>query len=191
MFSWNWAATESASVVGEAVTIAVASHAPPLAKIFIVSVAYDTTDAVLAVPRRLFANPDGYPHSGMYDTLAHRIRHSYDAYLLRCGTSLETIRRVLGHSYIITTIGNLHVTEADLSDAIDRAFEQPDDDAQAAWARTWQCGHPGGRPHKTGTPASEEAGVPSNSEGQALMSFAISWLSRLPERPPCHRHRRQ
>jgi site-specific recombinase XerD len=48
----------------------------------------------------------------------------------RRGASLETIRRVLGHSSITTTIRNLHVTDADLSEAIDRAFKQPDDDAQ-------------------------------------------------------------
>jgi hypothetical protein len=66
-----------------------------------------------------------------------------------------------------TTIRNLHVTDADLSDGIDRAIEQPNDDEMDACARTWQYGRPGGRPHKTGTPASEEAGVPSNdSESQ-------------------------
>jgi hypothetical protein len=60
MFTWNRAATESASVVEEAVTIAVVSHAPPLKTAFIVTVAPDTTDAVSAVPKRLFANFDGY-----------------------------------------------------------------------------------------------------------------------------------
>jgi hypothetical protein len=116
MFSWNWSATESASVVEKAVTIAVVSHARRLATAVIETVAYDTTDAVLAAPRRLFANPDGYPHSGMYDTLAHRIRRSYAADMLRCGTSLGTIRRVLGHSSITTTIVYRHVTDADLSE---------------------------------------------------------------------------
>ena len=62
----------------------------------------------------------------------HRIRHSYATDLLRRGASLETIRRVLGHSSITTTIRYLHLTDADLSDAIDRAFKEPDDDAQAA-----------------------------------------------------------
>jgi hypothetical protein len=85
MFSWNWAATESASVVEEAVTIAVVSHAPPLATIFIVSVAYDTealagVDEVLAAEfrqhgpasTRLLANPDGYLGTAAHDTLADR-----------------------------------------------------------------------------------------------------------------------
>jgi hypothetical protein len=66
MFSWNWAATESASVVEEAVTIAVVSRARPLTTTFIVIVAPDTT-----------------------------------------------------------TIRNLHVTGADLSDGIDRAVNHP------------------------------------------------------------------
>jgi hypothetical protein len=109
MFSWNWAATESASVVEEAVTIAVVSRARPLTTAFIVTVAPDTM-----------------------------------------------------------TIRNLHVIDADLSDGIDRAFEQPNDDEEDACARTWQCGRPGGRPHKTGTPASEEAGVPSNDSASQL-----------------------
>jgi site-specific recombinase XerD len=64
-------------------------------------------------------------------TIPHRIRHSYTTDLLRRGASLETIRRVLGHSSITTTIRYLHLTGADLSEAIDCALERPDDEQAA------------------------------------------------------------
>ena len=57
----------------------------------------------------------------------HRLRHSYATNLLRAGTSLEVIRRLLGHASITTTIRYLHLNGQDLATAIDHVFPLTND----------------------------------------------------------------
>lgn len=53
---------------------------------------------------------------------AHRWRHTYATSLLRHGEDIHVVQRLLGHSNIATTIRYLHLSDADLMDAVDRAF---------------------------------------------------------------------
>jgi len=52
----------------------------------------------------------------------HRWRHTYATCLIRRGVDLHVVQRLLGHSNIATTTRYLHLSDADLLDAIDRAF---------------------------------------------------------------------
>ena len=52
----------------------------------------------------------------------HRWRHTDATSLLRHGEDIHVARRLLGHSNIATTIRYLHLSDADLMDAVDRAF---------------------------------------------------------------------
>jgi site-specific recombinase XerD len=52
----------------------------------------------------------------------HRWRHSYATSLLRRGVDIHVVQRLLGHSNIATTTRYLHLSDADLTDAVDRAF---------------------------------------------------------------------
>ncbi len=52
----------------------------------------------------------------------HRWRHSYATSLLRRGVDIHVVQRLLGHSNIATTTRYLHLSDADLSDAVDKAF---------------------------------------------------------------------
>ena len=52
----------------------------------------------------------------------HRWRHSYATSLLRRGADIHVVQRLLGHSNIATTTRYLHLSDADLSDAVDKAF---------------------------------------------------------------------
>ena len=52
----------------------------------------------------------------------HRWRHSYATTLLRRGVDIHVVQRLLGHSNIATTTRYLHLSDADLSDAVDKAF---------------------------------------------------------------------
>lgn len=52
----------------------------------------------------------------------HRWRHSYATALLRRGVDIHVVQRLLGHSNIATTTRYLHLSDADLTDAVDRAF---------------------------------------------------------------------
>jgi site-specific recombinase XerD len=52
----------------------------------------------------------------------HRWRHSYATSLLRRGVDIHVVQRLLGHSNIATTTRYLHLSDADLSDAVERAF---------------------------------------------------------------------
>jgi site-specific recombinase XerD len=52
----------------------------------------------------------------------HRWRHSY-ATSLRCrGVDIHVVQRLLGHSNIATTTRYLHLSDADLTDAVEKAF---------------------------------------------------------------------
>ena len=53
---------------------------------------------------------------------AHRWRHTYATSLLRRGTDIHVVQRVLGHSSINTTTRYLHLDDTDLLDAVDQAF---------------------------------------------------------------------
>ena len=55
---------------------------------------------------------------------AHRWRHSYATSLIRRGVDLHVVQRLMGHSNIATTSRYLHLSDADLIEAIDRAFPQ-------------------------------------------------------------------
>ncbi len=52
----------------------------------------------------------------------HRWRHSYATSLLRRGVDIHIVGRLLGHSNIATTTRYLHLSDADLTDAVDKAF---------------------------------------------------------------------
>jgi len=53
---------------------------------------------------------------------AHRWRHTYATSLLRHGEDIHVAQRLFGHATIATTIRNLHLSDADPKDAVDRAF---------------------------------------------------------------------
>jgi integrase/recombinase XerD len=53
---------------------------------------------------------------------AHRWRHSYATSLVRRGEDIHVVQRLMGHSNIATTSRYLHLSDADLIEAIDRAF---------------------------------------------------------------------
>jgi site-specific recombinase XerD len=53
---------------------------------------------------------------------AHRWRHSYATSLIRRGEDIHVVQRLMGHSNIATTSRYLHLSDADLLDAVDRAF---------------------------------------------------------------------
>jgi integrase/recombinase XerD len=55
---------------------------------------------------------------------AHRWRHSYATSLIRRGVDLHVVQRLLGHSNIATTTRYLHLSDADLLAAVDRAFPE-------------------------------------------------------------------
>jgi site-specific recombinase XerD len=54
----------------------------------------------------------------------HRWRHTYATSLIRRGVDLHVVQRLLGHSNIATTTRYLHLSDADLIEAIDRAFPE-------------------------------------------------------------------
>jgi site-specific recombinase XerD len=54
----------------------------------------------------------------------HRWRHSYATSLVRRGTDIHVVQRLMGHSNIATTSRYLHLQDADLLAAIDRAFPE-------------------------------------------------------------------
>ena len=53
---------------------------------------------------------------------AHRWRHTYATSLVRRGEDIHVVQRLMGHSNIATTSRYLHLSDADLLEAIDRAF---------------------------------------------------------------------
>ena len=55
---------------------------------------------------------------------AHRWRHSYATSLIRRGVDLHVVQRLMGHANIATTTRYLHLSDADLLAAIDRAFPE-------------------------------------------------------------------
>lgn len=52
----------------------------------------------------------------------HRWRHTYATSLLRRGVDIHVVQRPIGHSNITTTIRYLHLCDADLADAVDKAI---------------------------------------------------------------------
>jgi site-specific recombinase XerD len=93
----------------------------------------------------LFANPRGnrrlrgrYGPRALHDLVAeagtsagaggrhfpHRWRHTYATSLIRRGVDIHVVQRLMGHSNIATTSRYLHLSDADLIDAIDRAFPE-------------------------------------------------------------------
>jgi len=54
----------------------------------------------------------------------HRWRHSYATSLVRRGEDIHVVQRLMGHSNITTTTRYLHLQDADLLAAIDRAFPE-------------------------------------------------------------------
>jgi len=54
----------------------------------------------------------------------HRWCHSYATSLLRRGADIHVVQRVLGHSNIATTTRYLHLSDADLAEAVDKAFPE-------------------------------------------------------------------
>ena len=91
----------------------------------------------------LFANPRGnrrlrgrYGPRALHDLVAeagtsagvtgrhfpHRWRHSCATSLLRRGVDIHIVQRLMGHSNIATTTRYLHLVDADLLDAVDRAY---------------------------------------------------------------------
>ena len=54
----------------------------------------------------------------------HRWRHTYATSLIRRGEDIHVVQRLMGHSNIATTTRYLHLSDADLLEAIDRAFPE-------------------------------------------------------------------
>jgi site-specific recombinase XerD len=52
----------------------------------------------------------------------HRWRHSYATSLLRRGVDIHVVQRLLGHANIATTTRYLHLSDADLTEAVHKAF---------------------------------------------------------------------
>jgi site-specific recombinase XerD len=52
----------------------------------------------------------------------HRWRHSYATSLLRRGVDIHVVQHLMGHANIATTTRYLHLSDADLADAVDKAF---------------------------------------------------------------------
>jgi len=52
----------------------------------------------------------------------HRWRHRYATSLARRGEDIHVVQRLMGHSNIATTSPYLHLLDADLFAAVDRAF---------------------------------------------------------------------
>jgi site-specific recombinase XerD len=52
----------------------------------------------------------------------HRWRHTYATSLIRRGVDIHIVQRLMGHSNIATTSRYLHLLDADLLDAVDRAY---------------------------------------------------------------------
>ncbi len=52
----------------------------------------------------------------------HRWRHTYATSLLRRGADIHVVQRLMGHANIATTTRYLHLSDADLSEAVDKAF---------------------------------------------------------------------
>jgi integrase/recombinase XerD len=53
---------------------------------------------------------------------AHRRRHTYATSLIRRGEDIHVVQRLMGHANIATTSRYLHLSDADLIAAADRAF---------------------------------------------------------------------
>ncbi len=54
----------------------------------------------------------------------HRWRHTYATSLVRRGEDIHVVQRLMGHSNIATTSRYMHLVDADLLDAVDRAFPE-------------------------------------------------------------------
>jgi len=54
----------------------------------------------------------------------HRWRHTYATSLVRRGEDIHVVQRLMGHSNIATTTRYLHLSDADLLEAVDRAFPE-------------------------------------------------------------------
>ncbi len=54
----------------------------------------------------------------------HRWRHTYATSLVRRGEDIHVVQRLMGHSNIATTTRYLHLSDADLLAAVDRAFPE-------------------------------------------------------------------
>ena len=54
----------------------------------------------------------------------HRWRHTYATSLIRRGEDIHVVQRLMGHSNIATTTRYLHLSDADLSATVDRAFPE-------------------------------------------------------------------
>ncbi len=99
----------------------------------------------LPAPRYFFANPRGnrrlrgrYGPRALHELVleagtlagvagrhfAHRWRHTYATSLVRRGEDIHVVQRLTGHSNIATTSRYLHLVDADLLEAIDRAFRE-------------------------------------------------------------------
>lgn len=131
------------SLVGKGRKVRIVPIAPPLLPIL-----HDYVTSLrpaLAKSAFFFVNPSAH-HGGRYEgrygpwTVAklvqragtgagvtgrhfpHRWRHSYATALLRRGVDIHVVQRLLGHSNIATTTRYLHLSDADLSDAVDKAF---------------------------------------------------------------------
>ncbi len=54
----------------------------------------------------------------------HRWRHGHATSLVRRGEDVHVVQRLMGHSNIATTTRYLHLSDADLIEAIDREFPE-------------------------------------------------------------------
>ena len=131
------------SVVGKGDKPRIVPLAPPLVPIL--DDYLSTVRPEVAKSPFFFANPSahrGHPYEGRFGPICvtrlvsragtgaevggrhfpHRWRHSYATSLLRRGVDIHVVQRLMGHSDIATTTRYLHLCDADLSDAVERAF---------------------------------------------------------------------
>jgi site-specific recombinase XerD len=94
----------------------------------------------------LFANPNSQPAGPYYGSISewtlaklitgfcvdagvegktnmHKFRHTYATTVLRAGSDVHTVQRLLGHSAIQTTLRYLHLVDDDLRAVVDKAFD--------------------------------------------------------------------
>lgn len=76
-----------------------------------------STRTVQSMVKR-YAEAAGLPTTGNRRVTPHTLRHTYATWLIRSGTNLEAVRRLLGHADISTTQRYLHISDPELEETV-------------------------------------------------------------------------